>query len=134
MSRLVYAHQLPPENDPEAVELARSWIDAARGAQRPGRAMAYAIPSTLIGIVLWGELNRWTGFALPWPLMAASTVALGVALGRPCRNLGALFDRRWAAMLFVMGFAMGLLGDLYATIALSAPSRWNSRSVALPPE
>ncbi|AKF05075.1 hypothetical protein DB32_002224 [Sandaracinus amylolyticus] len=117
---MVYAHQLPPENDPEAVALARSWIDAARAAQRPGRAMGYAIPSTIIGIVLWGELNRWTGFAMHWYGMAGSAVALGVVLGRPCRSLGALFDRRWAALLFVLGFAMGALGDLYATTALVA--------------
>ncbi|UJR82299.1 Hypothetical protein I5071_43640 [Sandaracinus amylolyticus] len=120
MSRMVYEHQLPPENDPEVVALARSWIDGARDAQRPGRAMAYAIPSTLIGIVLWGELNRWTGFDMHWYVMAGSAVALGVVLGRPCRTLGALFDRRWAAVLFLLGFAMGALGDLYAMTALVA--------------
>ncbi|WP_236607262.1 hypothetical protein [Sandaracinus amylolyticus] len=82
--------------------------------------MAYAIPSTLIGIVLWGELNRWTGFDMHWYVMAGSAVALGVVLGRPCRTLGALFDRRWAAVLFLLGFAMGALGDLYAMTALVA--------------
>lgn len=119
-STTIYEHQLPPENDPAVVALARRWIDDARGAQRPLRAMAYAVPSTLLGVVLWGELNRWTGFEMHWYVMAGSALVLGVLLGRPCRTIGALFDRRWAAVLFACGFAMGVIGDLYAGTALIA--------------
>lgn len=116
----IYEHQLPPEGDPEVVSLATSWVDHARAAQRPGRAMAYAVPSTLLGIVLWGELNRWTGFDMHWYVMAGSAVVLGVLLGRPCRVLGALFDPRWAMLLGALGIVMGVLGDLYASTALLA--------------
>ena len=117
---MIYEHQLPPENDPEVVALAASWVGSARAAQKPGRALAYAIPSTLLGVVLWGELNRWTGFAMHWYVMAGSAIVLGVLLGRPCRTLGVLFDPRWAVLLGVLGVTMGVLGDLYAGTALLA--------------
>jgi len=118
--RTIYEHQLPPESDPEVVELAKTWIDGARATQRPVRALAYAIPSTLLGVVLWGELNRWTGFHMHWYAMAGSAIVLGVLLGRPCRQLGTLFDPRWAVVLGALGVVMAVLGDLYASTALLA--------------
>lgn len=118
--RTIYEHQLPPENDPDVVALAATWIANARAAQRPGRAAAYAIPSVAIGVVIWGELNRWTGFAMPWPIMAGSAIVLGVAMGRPCLKLGALFDRRWAVLVSALGLVMAVLGDFQATTLIGA--------------
>lgn len=102
------------------VALATSRVAAARGAQRPHRALSYALPSLVIGIVIWGELYVWTEFAMHWYLMGGSAIVLGVLLGLPCRRLGALFDRRWALLLGALGFTMAMLGDLVALTMLAA--------------
>lgn len=118
--RTVYEHQLPPPGDPEVVALATEWITAARTAQRPMRALAYAIPSLVIGVVIWGELYVWTEFEMHWYLMGGSAVVLGALVGHPCRRLGALFDRHWSILLGACGLAMAVIGDLHAGVLLAA--------------
>jgi len=110
----IYETELPPADDPDVVALADEMIAAARQAQRPGRALAVAAPGLLVGVVLWGELNRLTGFDMPWLAMAASAVVLGALLGLPFRLIGQVFDRRWALTAGALGLAMAVLGDLHA--------------------
>ena len=117
--RTIYEQELPPADDPDVRELSAEMIAEARAAQRPGRALLYAVPSVLIGALIWGELNRWAAFDMPWLLMAASAVVLGVAMGRPFRMIGALFDERWAFVAGGLGLAMALLGDLHALSRLA---------------
>ncbi len=116
----IYEHELPAEDDPDVVARAAGMIAAARGAQRPGRALAVGLASLAMGVVIWGELNRWTGFDMPWLLMAGSAVALGLLMGLPYRRAGTLFDRRWAIAAGGLGVVMAILGDLHATLLIQA--------------
>lgn len=116
----IYEHELPPADDPDVVERAAAFVAEARAAQRPGRSVGVGIGSVLIGVVIWGELNRWTEFDMPWLLMAGTAVGLGVLMGLPYRKVGALFDRRWALLGGALGVLMALLGDLHATALIQA--------------
>lgn len=118
--RTIYEQELPPAADPDVRELAAELIGAARAAQRPVRALLYALPSVVVGALIWGELNRWARFDMPWLLMAGSAVVLGVAMGRPYRMIGHLFDERWALLAGALGLLMALLGDLHAALRLTS--------------
>lgn len=123
----IYEEELPPADDPDVAQLARELIARARADQRPGRALLAGLGSVAIGVVIWGELNRWTGFDMPWLLMAGSAVALGVLMGLPYRKVGALFDARWALVAGALGVLMGVLGDLHATALIVSTTdgvRW----------
>ncbi|MEZ4340315.1 MAG: hypothetical protein R3B82_27140 [Sandaracinaceae bacterium] len=116
----IYEHELPPADDPDVVERAALFVAEARAAQRPARAVGVGIVSVVIGVVIWGELNRWTEFDMPWLLMAGTAVGLGVLMGLPYRKAGALFDRRWALLAGALGVLMALLGDLHAMALIQA--------------
>lgn len=130
-TQTIYEQHLPPADDPDVRELAQELIAQARGAQRPGRALAYALPSVLLGAALWGELNRWAHFDMPWLVMATTAVILGVGMGRPYRIIGHLFDERWSLLAGVLGLAMAILGDLHAWLRLSSESEAGSYAEAL---
>ncbi len=116
----IYEQDLPPEDDPDVVALAATFVADARAAQRPARAVGVGVASVVVGVVIWGELNRWTTFEMPWLLMAGTAVGLGVLMGLPYRKAGALFDRRWAVLAASFGAAMAILGDLHATALIQA--------------
>lgn len=122
MERQIYVSEqvLPPRDDPEVEARVTAWLAYVRPRQRPGRALVAAVLSTAIGVVLWGVVNRATHFEMPWPLMAASAVVLGVLLGLPYRKAGRLVDARWGWLAAILGVAMAVLGDLGAQLLLHA--------------
>ncbi|HHH31480.1 MAG TPA: hypothetical protein ENK57_24465 [Polyangiaceae bacterium] len=116
----IYPEDLPPEDDPEVVELVDRWVAEAKVGQRPLRALAVALVCLLIGVVIWGELNRLSEFRMPWLLMAASAVVLGVLLGFPYRFVGRLFDWPWAVLAGALAVLMAVAGDLHAVALISS--------------
>ena len=111
---------LPPRDDPEVEARVAGWLAHVRPQQRPGRALVAALLSLAVGVVLWGAINRATGFSMPWLLMAASSVILGVLLGLPYRKAGRLVDAGWGWLAAGLGVAMAVLGDLGAQLMLHA--------------
>jgi hypothetical protein len=122
MDRRIYVSEavLPPRDDPEVEARVAGWRAEVRPQQRPGRALAAALLSLAIGVVLWGAVNRATGFAMPWLLTALSAVVLGVLLGLPYKRAGRLVDARWAWLAAGLGVVMAVLGDLGAQLLLHA--------------
>lgn len=122
----VYEQELPAEDDPDVLAQWRLWVREARDTQRPGLAALSGVGGAMIGAVLWGELNRWTAFQMPWLVMAGTAGLLGWMLGLPVGRAGKLFETRWVCLAAAFGFAMGVLGDLYARTALTAASEGTS--------
>lgn len=116
----VYEHELPAADDPEVEARVQAWLRGRRAEQRPWRAIPVGLASVVVGVVLWGELNALMRFEMPWLLMAATAVILGILMGVPFRKAGDLFDRRWAVLAFVLGLLMAVAGDIYALLLLLA--------------
>ncbi len=117
--RTYYEHQLPGANEPFVLERVRTWIAERRPQQRPSHALLALAVAFPVGLVSWAEANILLGFGIPWLLAAAMALALGFLIGRPVRNAGHLYDRRWAVITGAVAVLVATLGDLASMLVLA---------------
>lgn len=117
--RTYYEHQLPAADEPFVLERVRSWVAERRPQQRASHALLALAVALPVGLVSWAEANILLGFAIPWLLAAAMAFGLGFLIGRPVRNAGHLYDRRWAVITGTVTVLVATLGDLASMLVLA---------------
>jgi hypothetical protein len=117
--RTYYEHQLPAADEPLVLERVRAWVAERRPQQRPSHALLALAVAFPVGLVSWAEANILVGFSIPWLFAAAMALGLGFLIGRPVRNAGHLYDRRWAVITGAVAVLVATLGDLVSMLVLA---------------
>jgi len=118
-ARQFYEHQLPSPTEPFVVERVRAWLAQRRPRQQPSHALLAMMVLFPVCLACWWESQVLVGFRLPWEAQAALALALGFFVGRPVRNAGELYDRRWAVITGLASAVIATLGDMIAVLVLA---------------
>jgi len=117
-ARQFYEHELPRPTEPFVLERVRAWVAQRRPQQRPQPALLAMLVLFPVCLLCWWEAQALIGFRLPWEAQAVLALALGFFVGRPVRNAGNLYDRRWAVLTGLLSATIATLGDMIAVLLL----------------